>query len=192
MGYFRRIEQDVDVHECELLGIQIVRRTSGGGSIYTDKNQLIFSSVTTRPLGHDVEESFTQTCGCIIDALDECGVRATYKPPNDVLVNGKKISGSAQVKKKRAYITHSTIILSMDHEIVKKVLKGVKHGYTSSILEQCNKVISIDALKAAIKNAFMNRFGIEFKAEEFSMQEQDLIDKLMKNKYGTHEWNFKR
>jgi lipoate-protein ligase A len=192
MGYFRKIEEDVDVHECDDLGVQIVRRTSGGGSIYTDENQLIFSSVTGQPLGDDVEDSFSQTCGCIIDALGECGISATYKPPNDVLINGKKVSGSAQVKKKRAYITHSTIILSMDHERVQRVLKGVKHGYTSSILEQCDKAISIDTLKAAIKNAYINRFGIEFKADGFSEAEQDIITKLIETKYSTREWNFKR
>ena len=192
VGYFRKVEDDVDVEKCKDLGIEIVRRTSGGGSIYTDKHQLIFSTVTNHALGRDVEDSFRQTCTCLIDALDTCGIKASFKPPNDVLINGKKVSGSAQVKKKRAYVTHTTLILKLDQDTIEQVLKQPKHGYVSSIQNQCGFVPELSNLKSAIKSAFEQKFEIKFKPDKISVLENNLIQELIKTKYGNAKWNFKR
>jgi lipoate-protein ligase A len=128
----------------------------------------------------------------LIEALDQFGITAEFKPPNDLVVNSKKISGSAQAKKKNAYIIHSTIILRLDPEIINGVLKNPYPSYTSSIEHECGEVLDVNDLKTAIKNAFQKQFGIEFQNDDFSKLEKELIYKLMKNKYRTQEWTFKR
>jgi lipoate-protein ligase A len=192
MGYFRKANEDVNLEECEALGVMVVRRSSGGGSIYTDKNQLIFSLVSKTPLGTNVDETFSSVCGCLINALEDCGITATYKPPNDVLVNDKKISGSALSKKKNATIIHSTLILKLDLNRVQRVLPSAKPSYISSIENECGFVPKLGAIKAALKNAMSNMFGMEFQSTEFTKLEGELIGELVENKYGTHAWNFKR
>ena len=192
VGYFRQILKDVDQSACDELGIEIVRRTSGGGSIYTDKNQLIFSLITNHRLGSDVEDSFKNTCTGIINALAHLGIVATFKPPNDVLINGKKVSGSAQIRKKKAYLTHSTIILDLDLKILQRVLKQARSDYTSSLRAECAKMLNIQKLKDAICEAYAKQFHIEFRAGKFTTREHEMIQELIKTKYSTEKWNFKR
>lgn len=192
LGYFRKIAEDIDIEACKDLGIKVVRRTSGGGSIYTDKNQLILGIISNHSLGTDVEDSFKRICAVLIKALGNCRVPARYKPPNDILINDKKISGSALVKKKHVYITHSTIILDLDQNIINKVLRQSKPGYVSSIQQECGFVPNLKNLKLAILSAFQDEFGVEFQPGEFSALEQELIQKLIKSKYGNNDWNLKR
>ena len=192
LGYFRKVADDIDIEACNELGIKVVRRTSGGGSIYTDKNQLILGIISNHSLGTDVEDSFKRTCAVLIKALGKCNIPALYKPPNDILINDKKISGSALVKKKHVYITHSTIILNLNQNIIKKILKQSTPGYISSIQQECGFVPDLKNLKLAILTAFQDEFAIEFQSGEFSTLEQELIQTLIKSKYNNDDWNFKR
>jgi lipoate-protein ligase A len=192
MGYFRNVSEDVDKAACENLGVKIVRRTSGGGSIYTDKDQLIFSLISKHSLGADVEDSFRNTCTGIVNALAKLGITANYKPPNDVQINGKKISGSAQIKKKNVYLTHSTIILDLDTKVLHQVLKQARADYTSSIRAECGDIPDIQKLKQAIMGAYAYLFDVEFQPGPFTAEESDIIQELIENKYSTDKWNFKR
>jgi lipoate-protein ligase A len=191
VGYFRKVEEDVYIDKCKELGIEIVRRTSGGGSIFTDENQLIMGLITNQRVGKNVEETFKLVCTCLIQALGSMGINADYKPPNDILVNGKKISGSAQVKKKNVYIIHSTIILALDNEIINQLLKNTKFGYTSSIQHELGSKPDLGKLKIAVKDAFQDQLGVDFQEGTFNKKEVELIQQLIKNKYSTNAWNFK-
>ena len=191
VGYFQKVSEDVDQELCEKLGISIVRRTSAGGTIYTDQNQLIYSIITRQPIGKNVKDSFKRVCNCLVSALGMHEIKATYKPPNDVLVNGKKISGSAQVKKKNVYLIHGTIILALDQDVIERVLKQPKVGYTSSIQKECGFVPEIDHLKRSVKHAFQDEFDVTFHHGRFSKAEEKLIQELINNKYSTESWNFK-
>jgi lipoate-protein ligase A len=182
----------VDIDLCDSLGITIVRRSSAGGSIYTDENQLIFSLISKKPLGKNVEDIFRNVCDSLIRALDDFGITAAFKEPNDVVINGKKISGSAQVKKKNVYLIHGTLILSIDQSIVERVLKRHIPENISSIEQESGIKLDIQDLKDALKNRMADRFNIQFEPGTFTEIENDLIDKLVREKYSTKSWNFKR
>ncbi len=192
VGYFRKVEEDVDIEKCKKYGIEIVRRSSGGGSIYTDKNQLILGLITNHRLGPDVEATFKIICQCLTNALDNIGIKAEFKSPNDIMINGKKISGSAQVKKKNAYIYHSTIILDTNEDIISQVLKNHKPGYITSIQQECRYIPDITILKSSIIKSFQDKFLNKFQPGGFSSFEKQLIQTLIKNKYSKEAWNFKR
>ncbi|MHA1989087.1 MAG: lipoate--protein ligase family protein [Promethearchaeota archaeon] len=192
VGYFEKVEDNVNIDECKKLGIKIVRRTSAGGSIYTDRNQLIYSLITRKPLGKNIEVTFELVCNCLIEALFELGIDATYKPPNDILINGKKVSGSAQVKKRNVYLIHGTMILALENNTLERVLKNHKPGYTSSIQAECGFMPEIDSLKIAIRNAFSAKFNIRYQVGDFTDSEKKIIQELVENKYSTQKWNFKR
>ena len=103
IGRFRKIHEDINLNECIKNNVKIVRRTTGGGTIYTDKECLIYSLIfnkeDTNLSLHTPQEIFEKICHSIINALKKLDIHTTYKPPNDILLNGKKISGSAQIKK---------------------------------------------------------------------------------------------
>jgi lipoate-protein ligase A len=192
VGYFRKTRDDVDVELCKKLGIVIVRRTSAGGSIYTDKDQLIFSLISKKPLGKNVEDIFRNVGESIIGTLNDFEIIATFKPPNDVQINGKKISGSAQVKKRNIYLIHSTLIISIDQALLERVLKNHTADNVSSIEHETGKTIAVSSLKEKIKDKIAEKFNIQFKPGTFSDIEGRLIDQLINDKYSTNQWNFKR
>ena len=192
VGYFRNVSEDVDVDSCEELGVLVVRRTSAGGSIYTDKDQLIFSVISKQALGKDIQNTFYEICHCLIDALGTFGINAKFKPPNDVLINGKKVSGSAQAKKKNVYIVHCTVILGLNNETMDRVLKNPKPGYTSSIETESGFKPDINDLKIAIKRAVQKRIKMAINEGSFTKYENKTIHELVENKYSTESWNFKR
>lgn len=192
VGYFQVVKKDVDVEACRREGVVIVRRTSGGGTIYTDKGQLIYGIATGKRLGRSIEEAFKLICGLIITVLGSNGIEAEYKPPNDILVNGKKISGNAQTIKDNVTLQHGTIILDMDTEKMAKVLREKKPGYVSSVKAETGIHIDITRFKTEFTETLAKTLGEEFVPGELVTQERELIDKLIAEKYGNDSWNFKR
>ena len=79
------------------------------------------------------QETFRTVCQGIIAALHELGVEAEFKPVNDVLVRGRKISGSAQVRRNGVVVQHGTLMVRTDYQRMFAVLRGKRprEGLTS-------------------------------------------------------------
>ena len=126
LGRFNPVDEYVDESFAERNGITVIRRMSGGSAIYSDRDQLVFTFVTERTAFRDKEESYRTICGYLVDTLGILGIDAEYKPMNDVLVNGKKISGCAQYRDRDTLLHHGTLILRLDSGKMDGVLKKVK------------------------------------------------------------------
>ena len=170
----------------------MVRRTSGGGTIFTDKGQLIYGLVTGKNLGKDIEGSFKEMCTVIIDALSSFGIESGYKPPNDIILNGKKISGNALIMRDKAVLMHGTLIRELDSQLMSQVLKDRKPGHVSSIKAECGFAPAMDDLKDAIRMSFEKRVGVELVSGQLTDFEHTEIERLIKERYGCDEWNYKR
>ena len=192
VGYFKKVHEDVDLVECTKRGVVVVRRTSGGGTIFTDRNQLIYGLVTGKRLAATVEESFKVVCLSIVRTLAFFGVDASYKPPNDIIVNGKKVSGSAQTLKEQVMLMHGTVILDLDTELMGAVLKEKRSGYVSSIKKETGLDIPLEELKKRIVKDLMDTLKEDHGQGSLTEYENQLIEELIQNKYGSDEWNLKR
>ena len=139
LGRFNRLEECVDTRYAEDKGISIVRRRSGGSAIYSDRDQLVFTVITKRSAFPSKIDSYRAICGCLIDTLAHLGVSAEYKPRNDVLVNGMKISGCAQYRDRDTLLHHGTLILRLDSRTMDDVLIRVKDRKYPRLtsLEEC-------------------------------------------------------
>ena len=126
LGRFNRAEECVNTDFAEKNGITIVRRKSGGSAIYSDSGQLVFSMILPRSEFDSKMDSYKIACNCLIRTLAHLGITAEFKPRNDVLVNGKKISGCAQFRDRDTLLHHGTLILSLDSEMMDGVLRPVK------------------------------------------------------------------
>jgi len=191
VGRTKRIEEDINLDKCEKYGVEIVRRKSGGGTIFTDEGCLIYSitfSPETKP--YDPLKIFSKVCSSIINALANFGIDAEYKAPNDILVNGKKISGSAQVKKGDFVLIHGTILVSTNLNMMREVLKKQKPVSTLEI-ENKGKIPYIFQIKKALVEEFEKTFNVKLKKSNFTEYEKKLIKKLVEERYSRDEWNFK-
>lgn len=126
LGRFNGIDEYVDTSFTEKNDIAIVRRISGGSAIYSDQDQLVFTVVTDRSTFEDKMDSYKVICGRLVDTLAHLGIKAEYKPRNDVLVDGMKISGCAQYRDRETLLHHGTLILRLNGKMMDGSLRRVK------------------------------------------------------------------
>ncbi len=127
LGYFQRLEDCVDVELVGELGIEVIRRVSGGSAIYTDPGQLIYClAISADEIPESPLESYPLLCRGVVEALAILGVQAQYRPLNDVEVSGRKISGSAQTRKRGVVLQHGTLLVDTDLDLMIRLLKAQK------------------------------------------------------------------
>ncbi len=127
IGYFQRLREAVDVEEAERLGIPIVRRLSGGGSVLHDENGEVTYSVAAPAewLGRvSVEESFRLLASWVACAARRVtGRNATFEGLNDIVIEGRKVSGNAQFRRYNAVLQHGTLLYATRLDLMRHVLR---------------------------------------------------------------------
>ena len=121
IGKNQNQQKEVHSEALKKLGVDLVRRTSGGGTVYHDQTGEITYSVTARThdLGKDITAVYTSIYAAITDALRLLGIPADFSPGNqkncpNLTVKDKKISGSAQTLRHDIIQQHGTLLLSVD------------------------------------------------------------------------------
>ena len=171
-GRFRNIGECVTEHAFED-NIRIIRRMSGGSCIFSSPDQMTYSLILTTDMERNV--SFTTICNCLIRTLGSLNVRAKYKTPNDVLVNGLKISGSAQYRRNGRMLQHGTMILRNEESNIERYLVR-KEGFlkTTSLHDVLGYVPDRKTLKDAFVQGFREFLG-DMKEIGLSVTEEETI-----------------
>ena len=133
--YGRHQSADVEVNEayCAEHGIAVVQRKSGGGCVYADQGNLMISYIS--PSTHN-EQVFAQFMSTLRQLLADKGIPAVTTEHNDVLVNGRKVSGSACYTTPTGTIVHATLLFDVNMEALQQAItptgeKLAKHGVAS-------------------------------------------------------------
>ena len=160
--------------------ISIVRRISGGGSIYSDPGQMTYSVILKKErVSGSREDSFRVICGCLVRMFGYLGIEASHKPVNDIMVNGKKISGSAQCRSRNSIMQHGTILLKIDRDAVDRCLVSKKRSeWMTSAEDVLGYVPERSAIVEALKNGFLDIFG-EMTDDVLTDDENETIVRLM-------------
>lgn len=200
IGYFQCLKDEVDLDEIRKAGIDIVRRQTGGGAVYHD-HEITYSIIgPEEEFSEDIQESYQEILSCVIEGLAEVGIKAEYRPINDLLSGGKKISGNAQTRKAGALLQHGTILLHVEPEKMftfltpdksklsdKPYIKSVKSAVTSvAELTQATR----EEVEAAIRRAFVKKYDAS--PGSWSRDELDTAAKLVTEKYASETWNAMR
>ena len=159
--YGRHQSADVEVNEeyCREHGIAVVQRKSGGGCVYADPGNLMISVIT--PSTHS-EEVFAEVLDFVAQALQNKGIPAVTTEHNDILVEGKKISGWACYTTPTGTIVHGTMLYDVNLDALQQAItptqeKLAKHGVASvrqrvaNIKELTNAFGNIEELRAYIE-----------------------------------------
>ena len=196
IGYFQGLKNEVNIELCKKKKYNIVRRITGGGTVFHDTNgEVTYSIIAPEKLfPKDVSKSYEEICGYIVDALESLGINAQYKKINDVLVDGCKISGSAQTRKGGILLQHGTLMHNIDPVELFSLLAGrpEKNKLTKSnkkvvtcVIE--HKDVNLEKVKIAMEKAFTK--NKEFSVGDYSKEELEHAEFLVKTKYKTDEWN---
>ncbi len=162
-GHHQSAEVEVNEAYCAEHGIAVVQRKSGGGCVYADRGNLMISYIEPSAFSRQHSESaFTRFLLLIARALQEKGLPAVTTVHNDILVDGRKVSGWACYTGPTGTIVHGTMLYDVNLEALTKAItptkeKLAKHGVASvrqrvaNIKELTDAFADIHALRAYIE-----------------------------------------
>jgi lipoate-protein ligase A len=200
IGYFQSMTQEVDLEKCGDLGVDTVRRLTGGGAVFHD-NELTYSIIVPEDFGFskNIIKSYAEICGLIIAGLQKLGLDAEFKPINDIISNGRKISGNAQTRRGGMILQHGTILLDVDVKKMFALLKvpneKIRDKMISAVEERVTSVnhelgtASFEQTRNAVIDAFMDS-GYVLKKEELSAAELKPSKELEKSRSSSNEGNY--
>jgi len=202
IGYFQSLEEEVDLAECERMGVDWVRRRTGGGAVYHDfDGEITYSLLAPLDMyGPDIPASYGKICGYLVRSLGFLGLEAEFSPVNDVLVDGRKISGSAQTRRGGVLLQHGTLLYRVNPEVMfgllrvgeekirDKFVRSVKARVTS-VVDQLGKVEMAEVYGALLKG-FTEGKAWEYGA--ITPVELNRARVVADERYRSREWNFSR
>jgi len=235
LGYFQDLKKEIDVDSCKNLGIDIVRRPTGGKAVLHDK-ELTYSFIIreNHPLvNNSILETYKKISGGIIKGLSHLGVTADLVPLREKLksdslakgeksefhhsdfksicfsvpsqyevqVEGKKIVGSAQVRKREIVLQHGSLLLELEKDKLFSVFnfhsaqirERFKTRFNATSLEEILKrKTNFSELSEILPRGFEEEFGVRLLEGKLTEQEEKISKELLENKYLTYEWNYER
>lgn len=175
--------QNADESVRDADDVSVIRRISGGSSIYSDEGQITYSVVIGKehvPEGR--EESFEFICRGLMLALDDLGIDAQYKPINDVLVNNLKISGSAQFRDGGSILQHGSLIVRLNAaEVERHLIDRKKRSYDglTSISEILGRTPDRKEIVAVLIKGFSEALDADIVPGSLTPEEEERINELM-------------
>ena len=214
MGRFQKAGQALNLERCNVEGVPVVRRITGGGVIY-HADELTYSIVCSPeqiPSTTSLKDSFRILTRFLLNFYKALGLDASYaqdaapagyrlgartdfcfagRESFDILINGRKIGGNAQRRQRNVIFQHGSIPLSNQVETGLTFMRGNFSGCEQGVvsLAECGVLLDRNKLLAEIISAFSNSFAIEFDDYVLFSDEIIMSNNLKNNKYVADSWN---
>jgi lipoate-protein ligase A len=208
IGKFQNVENEVQLENCRKLGVDVVRRITGGGTVYHDaEDEITYSVIASKKdlATEDIVGVYSKIYQGLVEALKILGVDVDFNKGNvkacpNLTVEGKKISGSAQCHKKGVVLQHGTLLLDVDLERMFTLLRvpwaktcmevvNVARNRITSLNQQLGRRVSLSGAEDALKKGFGKAFNAELGEDELKPFEKELAKELSE-KYTTEDWNY--
>lgn len=197
VGKYQNTAEEVNQEFVDSHGIRVARRMSGGGAVYHDNGNLNYTFIIDQK---DLEDfNFQALVKPVLHVLEGFGVHAEFNGRNDLVIDGKKFSGSSQYAKDGRLMHHGCIMLDSNLAAVASALrvrqakiesKGVKSviSHVTTINENAPRPVTMEEFKAAIVREVASGNG----SRKYELTEEDKaeIEKLREEKYATWDWNY--
>jgi lipoate---protein ligase len=179
-------------------GIPVLRRISGGGTVYHDRGNLNFAFIRQSEAGKQVD--FRYYTAPIIQFLASLGISAIFEGKNDLTVDGLKISGNAEHVFRERVLHHGTLLFDASLENMKKYLKPESENYStrgvssnrtsvSNLKGKLKGIDTMDQFMGSLEDYFIGSIP-GLKHYELTPDEVTKIERISESKYKTWEWNW--
>jgi len=224
IGYFQSFEREVDAKGCRSLGFDWVRRPTGGRAVLHEDELTYSVVISEKLLSGSVLKTYSALSQALASGLRQLGVQAQLsggRPPtredrqsssaacfdtptvNEVAVDGKKLIGSAQVRRRGVILQHGSVPLRLNRDNVvrclrlpserlrKRVLKTLQDK-AASLCEVCGYKPQFDQVAESLRTGFEEALDIEFAVDKLSPAERQDVHRLVEEKYGRCEFTRQR
>mgnify|MGYP000312400707 CR=1 FL=1 len=193
-----KVDEVIDISEVKKLGINIIRRISGGGPVLHEPDlEITYTYITTSDKFHSTEETImseiAKGIAKTLELMNINNIRITQG--GNVFVGNRKISGAAQRIEGRYTLQHGTLLIGFRPEIWIKIFKHHKHLTPSNLrnyvvtLRELTPSIDLQRLLRELIKGFSIALNLELEEGEMTTHEKDLASRLSKCRYGNNEWN---
>ncbi len=201
IGRYQNAENEVNLEAARALGTKIIRRPSGGGAVFHDLGNLNYTFIY--PIEGLNRLHISVYAEPMVKALNKIGVPAEIRGRNDLLLDGKKISGTAQRIQKGRLMHHGTLLYDSNLDSLESVLqvdaaKVASKGVTSIRSRVANIKEYLPAGQfediQAFWQALLAAFDEDDPLERFELTPEMLaeVEKIQKEKYQSWDWNIGR
>ncbi|KZR60360.1 lipoate--protein ligase family protein [Pseudobacillus badius] len=228
IGYFQKAAKEIDLDAVKRHGLGFVRRPTGGRGVLHE-HELTYSVIVTEehpnmPAG--VTEAYRVISEGILKGFHHLGLEAYFAVPRteeekdslknprssvcfdapswyELVVEGRKVAGSAQTRQKGVILQHGSILLDLDedklfslftysNDRVKERMQRAFKSKAVAVNDISPHKVTYEKAGEAFKKGFQEGLGIALEPYEFTSEEIAYIERLAKEKYASDEWNFKR
>ncbi len=198
LGKHQNALKEINLDFVKKNNIPVIRRISGGGTVFHDLGNLNFTFIKNGSQGKLVNfENFTTP---IILVLKELGVHAKFEGKNDLRINGLKISGNAEHVHKNRVLHHGTLLFSSNLSELNEAIKADESKFhdkaivsnrsiVTNISDHLNNKISLKEFQNSIQD-YMLHNNPSAKFYKINEQDDSWINELVVRKYKTWKWNF--
>ncbi len=178
--------------------IPVIRRISGGGTVYHDEGNLNYSLVVRGEKGRLVD--YRKYSSTIINALRKCGLNASLEGKSNLVVDGLKFSGNAEHVYRDRVLHHGTILFDSDLKQLRKCIRPQHDHYDDRSVRSKDSLIvnlrdllpsgtTMQDLAAMITAQAREELPVSGEYR-FSDHDRDQIGMLVETKYATDDWNY--
>lgn len=227
IGYFQKVEKEIDLEAVKKAGLGFVRRPTGGRGVLHDK-ELTYSVIVSEEhpkMPKTVTEAYRVISKGILEGFRFLGLDANFAIPKteeekqglknprssvcfdapswyELVVEGRKVAGSAQTRQKGVILQHGSILLDLDEDLLFSLFKYPNERVKERLQKNFkNKAVAINDLRSpvsmteaweAFRKGFEKGLNIELKPFSLTEDQREYVEKLVKKKYESDEWNFRR
>ncbi len=205
VGKYQDIEAALKIDRCRERGVEYNRRSTGGGTVIMGERAVALGfgvPLDHGPMGRGIDAVFGVMSRVLVRTLSTLGIEATFRPKNDLEVNGRKIAGlSASAETGAALLFHCSLLVDFDVNLMLDIMntpseKIYDKGYScfserlTTIERELGRSVSMDEVMQAVAASFEEEFGVEFAESEPDEWELQSIGEIEKTRYTNPAWIF--
>ena len=226
IGYFQKAKEEIDLEAVKRYGFGFVRRPTGGRAVLHD-NELTYSVIVSEEhskMPSSVTEAYRVISEGVLQGFRELGLDAYFSIPKteaekrqlkspksavcfdapswyELVVEGKKVAGSAQTRKHGVILQHGAILIDLDDNIMFDLFKFPNHRIRNrmqanfknkavTINQLLGRTISMEEAIQAFRNGFEKGLNVRLQPYELTEEQLEQIKQIEIERYANDEWNF--